>query len=189
MILTTGSKSVVVNVGNPNHDEKGRFADGPGGGTDVIRPKGWALKWLSTASDKKFAAMRDPKTSEGKAFTKFLNDQPVYMGKTFRGVVLSDDDVRKMTSGSYYMLPVHSSSSKDLSTAEDFLGDAQHSSPGKTPVLLEMHGHGADLKNVMGTQYKGVREVVLKAGTKYVFAGNSFEAGYQRLVFREKGKA
>jgi 2'-5' RNA ligase len=114
---------------------------------------------------KLYQKMRDPNTKEGKEVTEMLGTLDVYDGVAYRGMILDDKSLKKLTrAGGTVLFDCHSSSSKIERVANEFI---RNSSKKGNKVLIELHGKAADLSDLVSKEYISEKEVVVKAGTKY----------------------
>jgi len=108
---------------------------------------------------------------------------PKFTGIVYRGLVLNDDDLRKLMMAKVYTLKGFASSSKDLKTAELFLSANKNQvDPGREwNVLLQVDVRDAPY---IGTQslYPDQEEVVLKK-TRYSIKFHSVDPNNRRAKF------
>jgi hypothetical protein len=136
-----------------------------------------------------YTSLRNPEKSEGQRMTGILKKLPVYDGVTYRGVALTDPkDIALLESAAGYELNLHSSASKDLSTAVAF-ADSNTFDQHAKGFVLELHGRGRDINEHLPEDLQNTKEVVLMAGTKYSFVSKRQESErnfrYTRIVLRE----
>jgi len=169
-------RKVAISAFNENHDDLGRFAEGPGGvGPTISKSRGVrtqdkaAIRLWTTGGDREQVSidvLRDPRTLEGAGITEALNRLPKYAGVAYRGMDLSEVDMNKFTSQKEILLTGHASASKVEAVARDFAGMTAKEDAWK--VLIEVHAKSAaDIGDYGLPEFSDQHEVVLKAGTSY----------------------
>lgn len=174
----------IVVISRASERHLGDLPGHPFRGNQWTETQGATLEaWLSSNPDE-YAAMRDPSTAAGQKMTTLLNEMPDYTGPAYRGVMLDDEELERLTSEKTHKVSLHSSASQDEEAALNFMDQGQ----GGNPVLMEMHGTAAEITGAaeeLGLPEAGELEVVVRAGTKYRFVKRVDEEGYTRVILKE----